>query len=1407
MPAEVSPEDRAAPERKTNHRVNHRVLRWVIGIVVAIALLIAAGVALLNTSFGQRFVTDQISNLELESGLEIAIGRIEGDLYGQSVLHDVTLSDPKGVFLTIPRAELDWRPFAYLRNVVDIRSLAARRGTLLRLPELNESEEDGPLLPGFDIRIDRFEIDQLMLAEGVAGEARQRVDLLGKAKVSAGQVMLQANGKLGQRDILLVDLDARPDDDLFDLAFDYRAPEGGVLANMLGADASYRAIIAGEGKWSNWDGALTVDRADQRVAAFKLSNKSGRLGMVGQAFPASVTSGFTQDVLGNAVSLAIFGTVEERVIDADVAVRAAAFKLDGSGIVDLAQNRFEDFDLLAQLSRPDLFGPNLQLEGTRLSATLNGPFAQSEIEHSLIAQRIVAGSTVLEGVAHSGTLSRDGGVWRLPLDMTVVDVTTGNALIDPELVNGALTGEVVLNGNRLSSQDLALRFPSAKADLALQGDLARSQYQLTGPVSINGLQLDNVGRTSGTARIALRLDGDNPWVLRSDIDATIAPVSNATLANLAGERIVIRGGVGIGANAPLTFRDLRVDAAKLDMVLNGRVDDGTTTVAGRGTHTQYGDFTVEARLADSGPEATLVLASPLPAAGLRDVRVTLAPTEDGFAIDTNGQSLLGEFNGSFGLVAPANGPTQIAVQDFKVWKTDITGNLTLGDGGADGVLALSGGGLNGSIALSPSALGQSVDLSVRARNASFGGVTPITLARADIQAEGVIGESTNFQGNVLAEGLSYGRLFIGRLAATGELQDGVGDVTASLSGRRGSRFALQLNAGIRPDRIDVATRGEFGGQRIRMPRRAVLAKNENGDWQLQRSQISYGDGAVVAEGTFGGPGEQNIRLGLSGMPLSLADIVFSDIGLGGTVSGRIDYRLAEDGLPRADIRVMIDDLTRSGLVLTSSPIDVALVADLTANRLVSRAVLKEGGERKGRLQARINNLPNGGTVVERLRAGNLFAQFRYSGKAAALWRLAAIDAFDITGPVELAADIRGTLANPRVRGSVGSDNLRVRSGLSGTDVQNVSMSGRFAGSRLQITRFSGTTDNDGRITGSGTVDLEGLGERVEGRSLEIRGPKLDLRANAQRARLLNANGLNATISGPLRIVSSGLGGTIAGRVRIDRASWSLGSAADDAELPRIATREINVRADIAPTVAPSRPWRYLIDAQGSSRIDVDGLGLDSEWGADIILRGTTDDPRIGGEARVVRGAYSFAGTRFELTRGRIDFNDQAPIDPQLDIVAETDRDGLSVTVSVQGSAQQPEINFNSVPALPQEEILSRLLFGGSITSLSATDALQLGTALASLRGGGGGLDPINQLRTAIGLDRLRIVGADPALDRGTGVALGKNIGRRFYVEIITDGRGYSATELEFRVTSWLSLLASISTIGRESAVAEISRDY
>ena len=110
-----------------------------------------------------------------------------------------------------------------------------------------------------------------------------------------------------------------------------------------------------------------------------------------------------------------------------------------------------------------------------------------------------------------------------------------------------------------------------------------------------------------------------------------------------------------------------------------------------------------------------------------------------------------------------------------------------------------------------------------------------------------------------------------------------------------------------------------------------------------------------------------------------------------------------------------------------------------------------------------------------------------------------------------------------------------------------------------------------------------------------------------------------------------------------------------------------------------------------------------------------------------------------------------------------------------GTGLKPEITFASSPPLPQDELLSRILFGTSITNLSAPEALQLASAVAALQSGSGSLDPINALRRAVGLDRLRVVPADVATGQKTAIAAGKYITRKLFVEVVTDGQGYSAT--------------------------------
>jgi translocation and assembly module TamB len=192
----------------------------------------------------------------------------------------------------------------------------------------------------------------------------------------------------------------------------------------------------------------------------------------------------------------------------------------------------------------------------------------------------------------------------------------------------------------------------------------------------------------------------------------------------------------------------------------------------------------------------------------------------------------------------------------------------------------------------------------------------------------------------------------------------------------------------------------------------------------------------------------------------------------------------------------------------------------------------------------------------------------------------------------------------------------------------------------------------------------------------------------------------------------------------------------------------------------------------------------------------------------VRGTYSFAGKRFDVTRGLVQFQGNQLTNPTLDIAATTTTQGITATIAIGGRAQAPQLTFTSTPNLPQDEVLSRLLFGSSVTNLSATEAIQLASALNSLRGSsGGGLNPLGKLRSATGIDRLRILGGDEATGRGTALAAGQYLTDDIYVEIITDARGFTATQLEIALTKALSLLSSTGSFGGSNVNLRYSRDY
>jgi translocation and assembly module TamB len=405
----------------------------------------------------------------------------------------------------------------------------------------------------------------------------------------------------------------------------------------------------------------------------------------------------------------------------------------------------------------------------------------------------------------------------------------------------------------------------------------------------------------------------------------------------------------------------------------------------------------------------------------------------------------------------------------------------------------------------------------------------------------------------------------------------------------------------------------------------------------------------------------------------------------------------------------------------------------------------------------------------------------------------------LTGPIGIAADFSGRVQNPQFTGVVRSSTLVYVNETYGTRITNLAVNGRFTAAQLDIVSLAGRAGN-GTVTGRGSIGLASSA-----------GFPIDLRLEFQNARLARGDDLGAVATGSLAIVNNRSGASITGELELGEVRYQIVRQAS-AEVPQLAgvrrrgepLRPPNEQS--ADTGVPSI-WRLDVGLDADNRVYVSGMGMESEWQARLRVQGTTATPAIAGQVELIRGTLSLAGRRFRLDSGRATFTGDRPPNPQIDLVATSDIENVEVGINVSGRANNPQIAFTSSPGLPQDEIVARILFGSSVTQISALQAVQLAASLNSLRGSGGGLNPLGRLRSATGIDRLRLIDADTATGHGTAVAAGMYISDDIYVEIITDAKGFTATQLEISLSRTLSLLSQFGSNSGTSVNIRYNRDY
>ena len=1366
-----------------------RLLNELFALFVALLFLFAGILVLLDSAPGHRWIVDRIAGLETASGLRIRIGRIDGSIFGKSQLRNVSIADSRGVFLTSPNIKLDWAPGAWLDNKLYVDSLTAERVTLIRLPRLKPSTKKGQILPGFDIHIGDFRIDRLDIGPEVSGKPRTG-SVRGKADVRRGRALVELAAVVNNGgDRIAFRLDAEPDRDKFDVFARVNAPADGLVPAMIGTRRSLDLAIAGNGSWTRWRGTAAVDLSGRPAARLALGVDSGRYRLQGRWAPAEFTTGKFQRLTVPLVMIRGEATLKDRLLDGQLAAVSPELRAIAKGTIDLAHNRYQGMRLGIDLLKPPALFPNMTGKSVRLVWTLDGPFATADYSYRLTSDYVKFDNQGFTGLHAEGRGRFTPWPMRVPIRLAAKAITGIGDVAGAMLANPDIEGWLTVTPKLVQGQDLKLTSAKWNGKLSLLIDLASGRFDVLLSGAMQRYLIPGLGVVDVITELHVVPGPDNKGShVVGSAKAWVRRLDNSFFQSLTGGLPWLSTNLERGNDGIVHLTNLQLYSPKLRLSGAGeRFKDGTFHIAAAGRQAKYGPVKMALEGRIERPRLDIFLSHPNEALGITDMRLALDPTAAGYNYRASGGSRLGPFTSSGQILLPRGAPTVIAVAALDTGGAHASGDLKSVPGGFLGRLTLANGTLEGTLDFAPAGQVQRIDAHITANNAAFPDAFAVHTGRAD----GIIilaDDRTTIEGTIDARGISSGALTLARLTANAKLTNGTGQVRAAFAGRRGAAFMFTTLADIAPDTIRLTGNGRIENQPLILNQAAVLTRSGDG-WALAPTSVSFGGGNATVSGRSGSAPEVHAQV--AAMPLQALDILWPKLDLSGSATGRVDYAWKTNRSGRLDLKV--HGLSRAGLVLASKPIDVAVAAAVSGNQAGLRAVAASDGAIVGRAQARFAPL-GGGPLVAELMSAPLFAQLRYAGPADTLWRLTGSEVIDMSGPLALGADVGGKLVDPQIRGSLKTQNGRLESQVTGMVIDHVASEARFSGPQLIFTQISGQTAGGGSVSGNGTVTFSG------GKTL------MNLSFRTSQALLLNRDDVAARVTGPLQLKSDANGGSISGDLRLDKGRFQLGRASASAAVPQLNVRETGLNEEdvIEPTAL--HPWKLNLKVAGND-LQVTGLGINSHWTTNLQIGGLADTPRFTGRAELVQGNYDFAGRIFRLDRGVIRFRGESPVDPLLDIHAEALVQGLDATVTVAGTGLKPEITFASSPPMPQDELLSRILFGTSITNLSAPEALQLASAVAALQAGNGSLDPINALRRAVGLDRLRIVPADVATGQKTSLAAGKYVTRKLYVEVVTDGAGYSATQVEYQVTRWLSVLSTVSTIGRSSATLRVSKDY
>jgi translocation and assembly module TamB len=1374
-------------------KIAARILRWLgvaLGLLIAVLL---GGLGLLQTQAGQAWLARTIERTISTPDFTVAIAGLQGTAPFNFKVDRIQIGDRDGTYLTVHNFALDISAADLLAKRLRIRSLSfgeidmARSSTAPSTTPWTEYLQI-PRVP-IGVVLDRLSIDRLALAPPVLGESLV-AKVEGNARLTGDTAHLAFDlhrvDDVAGNIVLAMDLaGARP---VLNLQLEASEPTGALLDRLLArTDRPPLALsINGTGPLADWHGRIAASAgalahidADVTLA---IANRTV-FGLMGTAALAPLLPPDLAPVVGNQLTLSVHGSSGERVVLDALSIELAAGRLSGDAafggsekaVTAHLQANVPELSVIAGLVGSQLAG------SASLAAEVTGTETRPALALNLTARAVRVGISGANHVDASMSATAAG-----PLDNSDTQVefaakgrveglvTPEGVTLPPELgrdVDLSLAGDAVRDGTavsltHLSAEGAGLRLTGAgqmtgggqtiEGNLRLAvGDL-RPFSGFVGHSLAGSIELAADAAREGTSGFNVHLEGSASG-LRSGIAAADA---------LLGDSVKLTGSMQRDSAGALIVNQLAVAGAAASLSGDGQFDPASNRLAAAlvfelprlkplgpalgmavagalSAHVNaegaLDHLRIESELAGDDIAAGGTRIDRLRLVGkvtdLAEQKATLDGTYRAYGLD-GGLALAAELNGSSELVLPRlrltaadsaiEGSLRVALDTYLI-RGSINGRAP--DLGRFSKLAGTplGGGVEFGAGFEARG-GQFVDLSVTGKQLTAGqGSSRMGIGRIDL---------TGMFADVMRAPSGTGRLSL-TSAKLGSAE--LSTATLALDAPRPGHFTFQGDAkgqpltlalagdgGLEPGRLDLRlTRlaGSLGSDRISLEQPLALSKR-GADLAFSGLALGFGTGRITGSGGVRGEA-LSLALNVADFPIAsgarligyrhLRGTLAVAANLGGTLrapQGRFSLNASRISLSSAKN----PQLPELGVAVDSTWNGRSLDLRGQVNGLKGDQIAFNGA-----VPLLLTPAPLGISVPA---DGRLAFQLQGSGQIEHLTDLLPLGEDRVSGHFATNAAVGGTLAAPAASGRLQLSDGRYENFATGAVLTKMQADLVGDRDRFTLTSFSASDTGSGTLKAHGNVALRGAA-----------GPTAELSATLDNFRVAARDEAVATTSGNISIAGPLTAPKVTAPLTINRADINLPTSLPPnvVVLQVVVTNGKTVKQPVAAAdQAPALPAPLDITLDMPGNVFVRGHGLESEWRGRLKITGTSAAPVIAGSLEQIRGSIDVLGKTFTLTRGTITFDGSAKLDPVLDIAAEVSTSDITAQVTIGGVASAPTIKLSSTPSVPQDEILSRVLFDRGVGQLTAAQGFQLAAAASTLAGGGPGV--LDKLRGGLGLD-------------------------------------------------------------------------